>query len=109
MSKSNRSGELKGATTGTRRGTRSSNAASAKKQGNRHISDTLDITAQKSPNSQRTENLANDARMIQALADKMKPLAFWKKIELEDGSKCFALCFPVSKWNIQTGELVPNE
>lgn len=68
----------------------------------------------KSPKvSQLTPNFQdapNAARIIQALAKALGTLVEWKKLTLGDGREVYALCFPVSKWEVDlvSKELKPN-
>lgn len=109
MSKSNRNGASKKETTGTRRGSQSTNAASLSTSG------TSDTTAKaKNPTgSQATLNLQeipNAARLILALAAKLGTLVEWKRLTLGDGREVYALTFPIDKWEIDpvSKELLPR-
>ena len=48
------------------------------------------------------------AKLIQALADKLirANKAEWRKIQIKDGRKGFALFFPASDWEIVNDELI---
>lgn len=112
MSKSNHSGESKDETTETPQASQSSNG------GRSSISDTLGITAQPNqdfppmPNSPdlKTNDAVEKSRIIQALANALGELVFWKRVELADGEEVFALCFPVRKWEVDrvSKELKPK-
>lgn len=112
MSKLNHNGESKDGMTETPQASQSTNAA------NPSISDTLGITARQNqdtppmPNSPdlKTSDAVEKSRIIQALANALGELVFWKKIELADGQEVYALCFPVMKWGIDpvSKELKPK-
>ena len=104
-SKSTHNGELKGETTGIPQASQSSSAALTQPPKSRPISATSATTAKaKSPKvSQATPNLQdvpNAVRLIQALGAKLGALVFWRKVELADGQEVYALCFPVSSWQV---------
>jgi hypothetical protein len=98
-SKSTRSGVSKEETTETPQASQSSSVE------NPSTLATSDTTAKaKSPKaSQATPNLQdipNAVRLIQALGAKLGALVEWKRLTLGDGREVFALCFPVSKWEV---------
>lgn len=112
MSKSNHNGELSDGTTETPQASQSSSAASPS------ISDMSGITALQNqdfppmPNSPslKTSDAVEKSRIIQALANALGELVFWKKVELADGQEVYALCFPVRKWEVDpvSKELKPK-
>jgi len=99
--KSKQNGELKREGTGIPQATQSSSVGSPS------TSDTLGISvaiqspkdSQRTPNSQENPN-AIHARMIMAFVSKLGALVFWRKVKLGDGQTVYALCFPVSKWQL---------
>lgn len=104
-SKSTQNGELNGETTATPQDLPSSSEVLMPSQKNRPTSDISATTAKaKSPKaSQPTPNLQdvpNAVKLIQALGAKLGALVEWKRLTLGDGREVFALCFPVSKWEV---------
>jgi hypothetical protein len=96
-------------TTETRPASPSSNAGSPS------ISATSATTAEAkslkgSPRTPNLQDAPNAARLIQALGAKLGKLVEWRKLTLGDGSEVYALCFPVSKWEVDpsTKELLPR-
>jgi hypothetical protein len=107
--KSTQNGELKDGTTETHPASQSSSAES---QSTSVISDTT-AKAKNPKASLATPNLQdipNAVRLIQALAAKLGKLVEWKRLKLGDGEYVFALCFPVSKWEVDPAskELKPR-
>ena len=88
----------------------SSSEASTRKQANQTISDMSENSpSQRSPlGFQPTQALGEidettaNVQVLLAFADKLGGLIFWKKLELADGQEVFALCFPLSKWSVNS-------
>jgi hypothetical protein len=107
--KSNQLGELKDVTTelppvslyssGGKSSTSATSATTAKAKSQKD--------SQPTPNLQ---DVPNAVRLIQALGAKLGALVEWKRITLGDGREVYALCFPVSKWEVDpvSKELKPR-
>lgn len=104
-------GELKPGMTENPPASQSSSEELTRTQKNQSTSDTSGTTPTPTTSpgtSQPTPNLAeipNTVKMIGALSTSkaMKPLVEWRRLELADGSEVFALCFPLSKWELTPG------
>ena len=53
-----------------------------------------------SPNSLGLTPNAMDAKMICTLANALGVKVFWRNLRLKDGQVVFALCFPISLWEL---------
>lgn len=96
---SNPNGVLKDEMIGSRQAMQSSSEAQSSTLG---MSDT---TARPSPDFQPTQNSqespnANYANLITAFAAKLGKLVEWRSVELGDGRKVLALCFPMETWEV---------
>jgi len=90
---------------------------SSSEDGRSHMSDTSENGQNKEKEisplilklEEGTESeISQIAKLIQALADKLVRLnkAEWRKIQIKDGRKGFALFFPASDWEIVNDELI---
>lgn len=73
---------------------------------NQSTSDMWDFTPKEKnqKDSQPTSNLRDEpatfVRIVQAFAAKLGALVEWRKVVLGDGREVYALCFPLSLWDV---------
>lgn len=100
--RSNPSGELNAETTELPLGTPSSSVENPSTLGMSEKTVKAPSPKDSQPISNSVEKSPNAVfvRIIQAFAAKLGTLVEWRKIELGDGREVYALCFPLSRWEV---------